>query len=324
MSEAELDAVRRSVPLLDYLRQRGWKPTRDTGREEVAGLCPLHQETHASFYVNRCKNVFYCHGCGRGGDLVRLIQFLDGIRFQEALAAATPRPDGVSLLEEAASFYQQQLGRFPAASQYLKRRGIEAPELIAQMGIGYAPGACLRAHLAARGFSRAEVFASGLLDPLGRDRFWHCLTFPLPEAGNLYGRSIDANGATHRFLPRPKGGLYGWSQARHGHRVILVEGVLDAAALRQAGFEGAVAALGVHLGPAHRSQLCDGAKRTLYLCLDADEAGQQAAQRLSRSLRAAGVDALRVRLPAGHDPASWFAAGATASDFRRCLEVARP
>jgi hypothetical protein len=49
------------ISLLEFLSQRGWKPTRDNGREEVAGLCPLHQDSHPSFYVNSRKQVFYFH-----------------------------------------------------------------------------------------------------------------------------------------------------------------------------------------------------------------------------------------------------------------------
>ena len=58
MTVAQRDALRRQTPLLNYLRQRGWKPLRDTGRQEVSGLCPLHPETHPSFYVNRSKEAF--------------------------------------------------------------------------------------------------------------------------------------------------------------------------------------------------------------------------------------------------------------------------
>ena len=64
------------ISLLDYLAQQGWRPVRDNGRDEVAGLCPLHRDSRPSFYVNRRKQVFDCHGCGRGGGLARLIRWL--------------------------------------------------------------------------------------------------------------------------------------------------------------------------------------------------------------------------------------------------------
>jgi hypothetical protein len=98
------------IPMLDLLTQRGWKPVRDNGREEVAGLCPPHRDSRPSFYVNRRKQVFYCHGCGRGGGLARLIRLLDAL---PEPAAGPPAPE--QLLERTYHFYQQQLPRFESA-----------------------------------------------------------------------------------------------------------------------------------------------------------------------------------------------------------------
>jgi DNA primase len=72
------------------------------------------------------------------------------------------------------------------------------------------------------------------------------------------------------------------------------------------------------------AQMGDSMARTMYVCLDSDAAGASAAQRLVEQLGAAGWDARRVRLPWGHDPNSYLAGGATAADFQRCLDQARP
>jgi DNA primase len=148
----------------------------------------------------------------------------------------------------------------------------------------------------------------------------------LAEAGNLYGRAIAHCLCRHRFLPGSKGGLYGWAQAAALPRAIVVEGLFDVAALWQAGFPNAVAALGSHLNNLQLARLCRMDERVIYICFDADRngSGQRAAHGLSVQLRHAGVEALRVELPHGHDPASFFAAGAGARDFRRLLERARP
>ena len=63
-----LERLKQRIPLLEYLQRHNWKPCRAGVRQEFVGLCPLHQETRPSFYVNAAKNLFYCHGCGRGGD----------------------------------------------------------------------------------------------------------------------------------------------------------------------------------------------------------------------------------------------------------------
>jgi DNA primase len=321
MIQGDSDTPQRQISLLDYLQQRGWTMVRDSGREEVAGLCPLHRESRPSFYVNRRKQVFYCHGCGRGGGLARLIRLLDGL----------PQPAGdlpatEPLLEPTYRFYQRQLARSDDARAYLAGRGIHDRAVIEAMRIGYAPGACLRGYLTRLGYGRQAPLERGLVDELGRDSFFRCLTFPLVEAGNLYGRSLDNGICRHRFLPGSKGGLYGWSQALGFPRVMVVEGLFDVAALWQAGFPDAVTALGSHLNNCQLAELCRPDARVTYICFDADRngSGQRAARRLSIQLRHAGVEALRVELPEGHDPASFFAAGASAGDFQRCLERARP
>ncbi len=321
MMDPDDEAYPTPMTLLDYLEQRGWKKHRDNGGDEVLGLCPLHRESVPSFYVNRRKQVFYCHGCDRGGGLARLIHLLEG----------RPEPTeefftAEHLLEQTYRFYQRQLARSPAARAYLAERRIHDPAVIQRMRIGYAPGACLRGYLTRRGYSRDAMLLRGVVDLGGRDCIFRCLTFPLEECGNLYGRSLTNGLCRHRFLPGSKGGLYGWSQALAFPRVMVVEGLFDVAALWQAGFPNTVAALGSHLNDQQLAELCRAEQRLPYICFDADRngSGQRAARRLSIQLRHAGVEALRVDLPEGHDPASFFAAGASATDFQRCLDRARP
>ena len=79
MSE-DVEALKRRLPLLEYLRQHHWTG-HPAGHSEFVGFCPLHEETRPSFYVNTRKNVFYCHGCGQGGDLIRFIQLSRRLSF---------------------------------------------------------------------------------------------------------------------------------------------------------------------------------------------------------------------------------------------------
>jgi DNA primase len=321
MMNPDHDVLQPRISLLDYLQQYGWKIVRDSGREEVAGLCPLHQESRPSFYVNRRKQVFYCHGCGRGGGLAQLIHLLG--RLPEP---AADLPVAEQLLDRTYGFYQRQLIQSDDARAYLAARGIHDRALIERMRIGYAPGACLRGYLARLGYRRQALLESGLVDEQGRDSFFRCLTFPLVETGNLYGRCLGNSLCRHRFLPGSKGGLYGWTQTLAFPQTMVVEGLLDVAALWQAGFPHAAAALGSHLNHLQLVQLFLKPERPTYICFDADRngSGQRAAHRLSIQLRHGGVEALRVELPCGHDPASFFAAGASAGDFQRCLDRARP
>jgi DNA primase len=308
------------ISLLEFLMERGWRPTRDHGREEIAGLCPLHRDSHPSFYVNRRKQVFYCHGCGRGGGLARLVRLLGDL--PELVAG----PPSEQLLNDTYRFYQRQLVRCEDAREYLAKRGIHDPVVIQRMRIGYAPGACLRGYLERLGYHRETLRSSALIDERGRDAFFRCVTFPLPRAHNLYGRSINNRLCRHRFLPGSKGGLYGWHESSAFGSVIVVEGLFDLAALWQNGFPHSVAALGSHLNNGQIAELCSFDERRIYICFDADrnDSGQRASHRLSVQLRHAGMEALRVELPHGCDPAGFFVGGAGACDFRRLLERARP
>jgi DNA primase len=318
--------LRRRVPLLPYLEQQGWKPTAYSERDEVCGLCPLHGDSRPSFYVNRRKNVFYCHGCGQGGDVIRLVELLHGLDFRAALASLNGQEEagGKRLWSDARDFYQHQLRSHLEAQSYLRSRGIADPGIVERMRIGYAPGGCLRAYLEGLGYARAAIDSSGLIDARGRDRRWRAITFPIAETASMYGRQIDPADGRHRFLARPKGGLWGWSRVSHCQAVIVVEGLFDLASLWQAGFRHAVALLGSHFNDRQRTQLCDGKKRTVYLCLDADEngSGPRAAQWWSRRLEQAGLRLLPVELPAGYDPNRFFAEGGSAAEFSCYLEQA--
>jgi DNA primase len=327
MTSTQRLALRRRFPLLGYLEDQGWKPTAYGERDEVCGRCPLHSDSRPSFYVNRRKQVFYCHGCGQGGDVIRLVERIHDVDFRTALRLLgweEPR-SGQRLWEDACDFYRHQLRTSVEAEKYLFHRGIDDWEIVERMGMGYAPGGCLRGYLRDLGYTGSAIVASGLVDPQGRDCLSRAITFPIAETASLYGRVIDPTAARHRFLARGKGGLWGWEQVRHKEKVIVVEGLFDLASLWQTGFDDAVALLGSHFLPRQQAQLCDGRARTVYLCLDADEngSGPRAARLWAQRLANPGLRLLTVGLPKGYDPNRFFTEGGSAAEFSGFLEEAR-
>jgi DNA primase len=291
------------------------------GRWPADGLCPLHRDHRPSFLVDPNKNLFYCYGCGRGGDVIRLAELYHSVRFVDAMGLLR-RWNGLgSLLPDVTQFYQMQLHRHAEAVAYLLQRGLHQAEVIEELRIGYAPGRCLRAWLTSSGYSLESLQQAGLVNAEGHDTYSHRIVFPLE--GNLYGRSTGA-ATPHRFLPGTKGGLYAWEKVRGCPEIILVEGMFDLAVLWQAGFHNVTCALGSHLNAMQFRQLCadGGRRRTVYLALDSDTngSGQRAAQYLSRRLRAEGITTRRVELPHGHDPNSFFVGGGNAHEFQRLLE----
>ena len=329
--DENLEHLKQQFPLLDYLRSRQWHARRAGHPQEFVGLCPFHQESKPSFYVNAVKNLFYCHGCGRGGDLIRFLQLSLGLSFRQSVEhlkrelgqVANPSAE---LLEQTSAFYQCQLQRHAEGVQYLAQRGLRDPDLIQELGIGYAPGGNLLRHLASSGYPLDLLLQAGLINGRCHDTFCRRVIFPCSQQGrviNLYGRSIGA-AFPHRFLPRPKGGLFAWEAVNQFSTIILVEGLFDLAVLWQAGFRNTTCAFGTHLTTAQLCQLCDRSGRQLYIAFDRDanHAGQQSAATLAQELQDAGLKVCIAELPEGQDPNSYFVAGATAADFVCCLNQA--
>jgi DNA primase len=317
-----IDELKQQIPLLDYLGALGWKPARSIRGGRFIGLCPLHADHDPSFLADPCRNLFYCYGCSRGGDVIRFAELYHHVRFPQAVAMLREWRGVTPLLEKVTSFYQMQLSRHREAAFYLEQRGIYAPEIIDHMRIGYAPGRCLRAWLNQLGYAPAVLRQVGLVNANGYDTYAHRIVFPLE--GNLYGRSIG-DAAPHRFLPGGKGGLYAWEQVRNCEEIILVEGLFDYAVLWQAGFHNVTSLLGNHPNARQLQQLSENL-RTVFVVFDSDAngSGQSAAQWMARRLRAQGVSAFQVLLPDGHDPNSFFVQGGDAQQFQRLLEAARP
>jgi DNA primase len=180
----DLERLKRRVPLLEYLNRYHWKGHRVSTGPEFVGLCPLHDETHPSFYVNAQKNLFYCHGCGRGGDLIRFVELSRHLSFRQSVAYLTEKlAPTTQLLVHTAAFYQLELHRHSEGMDYLDERGVHDRKLIEELGIAYARGGNLRAYLQSFGYSLERVLEAGLINPQGADTFCRRVIF-LPPAGS--------------------------------------------------------------------------------------------------------------------------------------------
>lgn len=126
----DLEQLKQRLPLLDYLLRSNWTARPAGTPAEFVGLCPLHRETQPSFYVNARKHLFYCHGCGRGGDLIRLVELSRGLSFRQSIAylqQQIPVPDRGSVLEKTAAFYQLQPTGIPKRSTISNNAGCATP-----------------------------------------------------------------------------------------------------------------------------------------------------------------------------------------------------
>ena len=152
MNRQALDELKQQIPLMGYLQAHDWQPARPLSRGRLMGLCPLHADHQPSFLVDPNKGLFYCYGCGRGGDVIRFAELYHQVRFPQAVALLRQWRGLAPLLHEATRFYRMQLHRHSEAVAYLYQRGVRSPELIEHMRIGYAPGGCLRGWLTQLGY----------------------------------------------------------------------------------------------------------------------------------------------------------------------------
>jgi DNA primase len=310
---------------------------RQNGRR-MQGLCPLHKEKTPSFSVDPVQGLFYCFGCGKGGDAIKLHMLVTGDDFPAAIESLAQRygiplpqrgekPGGRrerdvgGALEAAAKYFVEQLAKWPLPQQYLEKRRIP-PELIARFGLGYAPDGWrnLVSALHPR-LPMADLTAAGLAGISERggepyDRFRNRLMFPIHSpSGRLVGfggRTLGDDPAkyvntaeTEQFH---KGtllyGLHlGKREIRETGRAVLVEGYFDVVGTVAAGIEGVVAGMGTALTPEQARLLARYASEVV-VAYDGDSAGENAYRRALPLLLVEGLAVRRARFPDGHDPDS--------------------
>lgn len=321
------------------------------------GLCPFHNEKSPSFSVTPSKQMFYCFGCGVGGNVFTFLMEYENATFpetveklaaragielpkqeysREARQEADLRSALLAVNKEAAKFYYVQLrtdkGR--QASDYLKNRQI-SEETMKRFGLGYSDryGSGLYRYLKSKDYSDELLKQSGLFNMDERrgmsDKFWNRVIYPIMDINSRvigFGGRVMGDGKP-KYLNSPETkifdksrNLYGLNIARSSRKknLIICEGYMDVIAMHQAGFTNAVASLGTAL----TSQQCSLMKRFTNEALviyDSDGAGVKAALRAIPLLREAGLSAKVIDLSPYKDPDEFIKAeGAEA--FAKRLE----
>lgn len=304
------------------------------------GLCPFHNEKSPSFSVSRQKQMYYCFGCGAGGNVFTFLMEYENYSFPEALKAladragvelpvqeyskeARERADlKMTLLEInklAAKYFYAQLkseqGRH--AYTYLKNRKL-GDETIQAFGLGYSSKYRddLYRYLKMKGYSDEMILKAGLISADekrgAQDKFWNRVMFPIMDANSRvigFGGRVMGDG-NPKYLNSPETpifdksrNLYGLHRARKSRKpyFLVCEGYMDVISLHQAGFTNAVASLGTALTSGHAS-LIRRYVNEVYLTYDSDEAGTRAALRALPILKEAGVTARVIRMDPYKDP----------------------
>jgi DNA primase len=341
MARIKHESVRAAVDAADMVEVvSGRTQLRKQGARFV-GRCPFHEERTPSFSVNPHDKLFYCFGCGHGGDVITFVKDTEQLDFAGAVEwladrfrvtleyeetspqfeESRKRRDRLyAVLEQAAAFYERHLWETAAGAPvrgYLKSRGLGEP-VCREFRLGLSPGGGLAEKARQKGFTGDELRRAGLTNARGNDYFRQRLMFPLADArGRIVGfqarKLRDDDPLRGKYVNSPEGELFHKSQILYGlnlaraaiakqERGVVVEGNTDVIALRQAGFEPVVASMGTALTEQQLKEL-QRLTRRLYLCFDADAAGETAALRGMELAADRGFELRVVSLPPGKDPA---------------------
>lgn len=304
------------------------------------GLCPFHNEKTGSFSVSPQKQMYYCFGCGAGGNVFSFLMAYENMTFKEAVEELAPKC-GVTLPQremtyqekqradkrtrlfeinkEAAAYYYKML-RSPEGQQalgYFTKRQLTA-ETLHKFGLGCTSkySDSLYKYLRSKGYEDNILKDCGLvtIDEKrgGHDKFWNRAMFPIFDANGkvvAFGGRVMGEGEP-KYLNSPETEIFNKSKTLFGlyfarktrrEQFILCEGYMDVISLHQAGFDNAVASLGTALTEGHAGMLKRYVK-DVYLSYDSDGAGQKAALRAIPILKNAGISCRIINMSPYKDP----------------------
>lgn len=323
------------------------------------GLCPFHNEKTGSFSVSPNKQMYYCFGCGAGGNVFTFLMQYENFTFGEAMQSLAdrvgielPKQEMTSaqrreadrrtrLLEinkEAAKYFYMLLRspRGQKAYQYFKKREL-SDETMQKFGLGYSDQYSddLYRYLRKKGYDDDILKDSGLItiDEVrgGHDKFWNRAMFPIMDVHNRvigFGGRVMGDGEP-KYLNSPETrifdksrNLYGLNIARttRKNQLLLCEGYMDVIALHQAGFDNAVASLGTALTSGHANLLKRYTKE-VYLTYDSDGAGVKAALRAIPILKEVGIVTKVINMRPYKDPDEFIKA-LGAEEYQKRLDEA--
>ncbi|GAB0174705.1 MAG: DNA primase [Candidatus Altimarinota bacterium] len=310
-------------------------------------LCPFHNEKSPSFIISPQKNIAHCFSCGKGGGPIKFLMEMEKIEFREAIQVlakeagvelkvdfqkekAEAGGDIYALYRITAQWYHESLYKEENKRylQYLQERKIsDATIKKFQLGCSTSPRD-LWYYLKEKGFSPQFLIDSGIFISEGRDKFFGRITYPIANSmGHVVaftGRVLDS--ALPKYLNSPASKIFDKSSTLYGLHLAkqaisktgeayVVEGQMDTISLHQAGIENAVGISGTALTKEHIHILKRFAK-TIYLCLDSDDAGVKATFLSIESLANEDIEVRIMEIPNGKDPDEFIKSGGIFGDLR--------
>lgn len=337
ISEELVEEIRSANDIVDVISSYVHLQKKGT---DYFGLCPFHNEKTPSFSVSQRKQMYYCFGCGAGGNAITFLMQYENATFQEALETlagkagitvpkqeltgrerqqADRRARILEINKAAAKYFYAQLRmeQGQKAMEYFSGRGLST-ETMKKFGLGYSNKFSndLYQYLRKQGYEDGILKDSGLVTidegRGGRDKFWNRVMFPIMDVNHRVigfgGRVLGAGDPKYLNSPETmvfdkSRNLYGLNLARSSRRqgILLCEGYMDVIALHQAGFDNAVASLGTSFTQGH-ALLLKRYTKEVYCTFDSDGAGVKAALRAIPILKDAGISVRIVSMKPYKDP----------------------
>ena len=336
-SDEIVEEVRTRTDIVDVISQ--YVNLQKKG-SQYFGLCPFHNEKTGSFSVSPQKQMYYCFGCGAGGNVFSFLMNYENMTFKEAIEELAPkcgvtlpqremtyqerqRADRRSRLfeinKEAAGYYYKMLRSKEGeqAMAYFTKRELTA-DTLHKFGLGCTSkySDSLYKYLRGKGYEDEILKDCGLITidekRGGHDKFWNRAMFPIFDANGkvvAFGGRVMGDGEP-KYLNSPETEIFNKSKTLFGlyfarktrrQQFILCEGYMDVISLHQAGFDNAVASLGTALTEGHAGMLKRYVK-DVYLSYDSDGAGQKAALRAIPILKNAGISCRVINMSPYKDP----------------------
>ncbi|MEN6511851.1 MAG: DNA primase [Chloroherpetonaceae bacterium] len=307
------------------------------------GLCPFHSEKTPSFTVSPDKKIYKCFGCGRSGNVFTFLIENNGMSYSEAMHYLANRygvaidtlpedqekksrqQDALNALEDATQYYQSLLKKSAGTfcREYFEKRGF-SPQTIEEFRLGFSPDSFNETFnfLRSKGYSADILLDAGLLvqNDNGNlyDRFRGRAMFPINDIfGRIIAfgaRQLNDDKSQPKYINSPQTILYDKSKVLYGifqaksqimnkKEAILVEGYMDVITMHQWGFTNSVASSGTSLTQ-EQLKLMSRYTKNLTVLYDADDAGQNAAERAIELALRQDFELSIITLPSGEDPDS--------------------
>ena len=349
-SFADLSALKNSTDLVAVVQARGIKLTKQGS--DFVGLCPFHKEETPSFRVSPSKNLFHCFGCGAAGSVIDFVMKKDGLTKQQAIDwlvkqsggaihRADPLPpvssslsisdtERAKLLQRVAGFYAKTLLQDRDGFDYLKSRNLSDPTMLEVFQVGYCNGTLHKAlpSCPPNGGKGGEIIeqlkAIGILNQYGRETFLGRVVVPIFDMTGavcgFYGRRLTDDDPRHLYLKGERRGVWNGATAKTNQTLFITEAILDGMALWQAGFKNVISIYGTEgFSADHEQLLRDNGTTEVFLCLDNDQPGKVAAERLRGKISDMVKTVHVMEWPENVKDAAMFFSSHSAADFEKLI-----